>query len=67
MMGIEVALVIAGRTLFQVGEGEWIGEAWLAAGLAIVGGGFFGLLGGGIMALIRARSRGEPHDSVAAR
>jgi len=38
MMGIEVALVIAGRTLFQVGEGEWIGEAWLVVGLAIVGG-----------------------------
>ncbi len=52
MVGMGVALAIAGQTLFQVGEGEWIGEAWLVVGLAIVVGGFFGLLGGGITAMI---------------
>ena len=51
--GLEVAVKTTGQTLFKVGEGEWIGEAYLAVGLLIVGGGFFGLLGGGLMALIR--------------
>ena len=60
LLGIAVALAIAGRALLQVGEGEWIGEAGLAAGLAIVGGGFFGLLGGGITALARG-ARGGGH------
>jgi hypothetical protein len=63
ILGIAVALAIVGRALLQVGEGEWIGEAGLAAGLAIVGGGFFGLLGGGITALLRGM-RGGPHHRV---
>lgn len=61
VVGMDVALAIAGQTLFTVGEGEWIGEAYLAAGLAIVGGGFFGLLGGGLMALIGGLSRRPAH------
>lgn len=60
ILGIAVALAIAGRALLQVGEGEWIGETSLAACLAIVGGGFFGLLGGGITALVRG-TRGSSH------
>ncbi len=60
ILGIAVALAIAGRALLQVGEGEWFGEAGLAAGPAIVGGGFFGLLGGGITALVRG-TRGSSH------
>lgn len=61
MAGMGVALAIAGQTLFQVGEGEWIGEAWLVVGLAIVGGGFFGLLGGGITAMIGGLPRRLTH------
>ncbi len=61
IVGIGVALTIAGQALFQVGEGEWIGEAFLAAGLMIVGGGFFGLLGGGIMALVGGLLRRLAH------
>lgn len=61
MVGMGVALVIAGQTLFQVGEGEWIGEAWLVVGLAIVGGGFFGLLGGGITAMVGGLPRRRAH------
>lgn len=55
MFGIGVALEFAGQTSFRVGEGEWAGEAWLAVGLAILGGGFFGLFGGGITAMIGRR------------
>lgn len=65
--GIAVALATGGQTLFPLGEGEWIGEAYLALGLAVLGGGFFGLLGGGVTALVRGRPRGGPNDSVAAR
>ena len=50
-----------GQTLFKVGEGEWIGEVYLAAGLMIMAGGFFGLLGGGLMALIGRLSRPLAH------
>jgi hypothetical protein len=55
MVGILIAATITGQQVLQVGEGEWIGEAFLAAGLAIVGGGLFGILGGGITALVHHR------------
>lgn len=61
MVGMGVALAMAGQPLLRVGEGEWIGEAWLAAGLAIVGGGFLGLLGGGIAALAGGASHRNAH------
>jgi hypothetical protein len=61
VVGIEVALKITGQTLFKVGEGEWIGEAYLVAGLAIVAGGFFGLVGGGVAALFGGLSRRPAH------
>lgn len=60
VVAIEVALKIAGQTLFKVGEEEWIGEAYLVVGLMIVGGGFFGLLGGAVAALARG-ARGGGH------
>jgi len=61
MVGTGVAAAIAGWPFLQVGEGEWIGEAYLVAGLAIVAGGFFGLLGGGIVALIRGLAHRLAH------
>lgn len=51
VVGTGVATAIAGQPFLEVGEAEWIGEAYLAAGLAIVGGGFVGLLGGGVASL----------------
>jgi hypothetical protein len=59
--GIEVAQRIVGQTLFKVGEAEWIGEAFLVVGLMIVGGGFFGLFGGGIASLIDGLPRRHAH------
>ncbi len=56
---ILIALMIAGREGPRAAPGEGIGEVWLVIGLMIVGGGFFGLLGGGIMALIDGLSRGH--------
>jgi hypothetical protein len=62
MVGNVVAAAIAGQPFLEVGEGEWIGEAYLAAGLLIVLGGFLGLLGGRIMALIRDTARRPAHS-----
>jgi hypothetical protein len=55
------ALLIAGQPVLQVGEGEWIGELFLVAGLMIIGGGFFGLLGGGIDAVLAGLVRRGTH------
>lgn len=60
--GMAFALAVTGHDVIRVGEGEWIGEAFRAAGLAIVGGGFLGLLGGGVAALLGARPGGTPRD-----
>jgi len=49
--------MITGHEAIQAAPGEGIVEVWLAVGLMIVGGGFFGLLGGGITALIGSRPR----------
>ena len=54
-----IAPRITGHEGLQAAPGEGIGEVWLVIGLMIVGGGFFGLLGGGIMALIEGLSRGH--------
>lgn len=62
VVGNVVAAAIAGQPFLEVAEGEWIGEAYLAAGLLIVLGGFLGLIGGGIMALIRDTPRRPAHS-----
>ncbi len=54
-----IAPMITGHEGLQAAPGEGIGEVWLVIGIMIVGGGFFGLLGGGIMALIDGLSRGH--------
>jgi hypothetical protein len=61
VVAIEAALKTTGQTLFKVGEGERIGEAYLVAGLAIVTGGFFGLVRGGVAALLGGLSRRPAH------
>ena len=53
--------MITGHEAIQAAPGEGIVEVWLAVGLMIVGGGFLGLLGGGITALIGSLPRRVGH------
>ena len=62
MVGTAVATTMAGQPFLEVGEGEWIGEDYLLAGLMVVVGGFLGLVGGGIAALVRDGAHRPAHS-----